>query len=76
MTLPDSVLVATLLNKTSGSLQQHLRLNARTLDTYENVKSVILAYYQSRHVTGLGTNNGPAPMDVGALAKGKGRVGH
>ena len=75
MTLPDSVLVATLLNKTSGSLQQHLRLNARTLDTYENVKSVILAYYQSRHVTGLGTNNGPAPMDVGALTKGKGRVG-
>ena len=75
MTLPDSVLVATLLSKTSGPLQQHLRLNVRTLDTYENVTSVILAYYQSRHVTGLGTNNGPAPMDVGALTKGKGRVG-
>ena len=38
----------------------------RTLDTYENVKSVILAYYQSRHVTGSGMNTGPAPMDVGA----------
>ena len=74
-TLPDSALVATLLNKTSGPLQQHLRLNVRTLDTYENVKSVILAYCQSRHVIGLGTNNGPAPMDVGALTKGKGRVG-
>ena len=47
----------------------------RTLDTYENVKSVILAYYQSCHVTGLGTNNGPTPMDVGALTKGNGRVG-
>ena len=28
--LPDGVLVATLLNKTTGALQQHLRLNART----------------------------------------------
>ena len=26
--LPDSILVATLMNKTSGPLQQHLRLNA------------------------------------------------
>ena len=42
-TLPDTILVATLLNKTAGPLQQHLRLNVRTLDTYENVKSVILA---------------------------------
>ena len=33
--LPDSVLVATLFNKTSGALQTHLRLNARTLTTYE-----------------------------------------
>ena len=74
-TLPDSVLVATLLNQTSGPLQPDLRLNVRTLDTYENVKLVILTYYQLRHVTGLGTNNGPAPMDVGALTKGKGRVG-
>ena len=65
---PDTILVATLLKKTTGPLQQHLRLNMRTLDTYdyENVKSVILAYYQSRHVTGSGTNAGPAPMDVGA----------
>ena len=29
--LPDSILVATLLNKTNGQLQQHLRLNAWTL---------------------------------------------
>eukprot|EP00439_Symbiodinium_sp_Y106_P076225 s1078_g15.t1 len=32
--LPDGVLVATWLNKTTGALQQHLRLNARTLQTY------------------------------------------
>ncbi|CAE7366017.1 unnamed protein product, partial [Symbiodinium sp. CCMP2456] len=32
--LPDGVSVATLLNKTTGALQQHLRLNAQTLATY------------------------------------------
>ena len=39
-----SILVATLLNKTSGTLQQHLRLNVRSLDTYETVRNVITAY--------------------------------
>ena len=29
--LPDGLLVATLPNKVTGALQQHLRLNARTL---------------------------------------------
>ena len=39
--LPDSILVATLLNKTnktSGTLQQHLRLKVRSLDTYRHCK--------------------------------------
>ena len=44
--LPDSVLVATLLNKTSGPLQQHLRLNARNLTTYEDIRATILEYHQ------------------------------
>ena len=73
--LPDSILVATLLNKTSGSLQQHLRLNVRTLDTYDTVRNVILDYYQSRHVVKSDTQT---PMDIGAMwkkGKGKGRVG-
>ena len=43
--LPDSILVATLLNKTSGTLQQHLRLNVRSLETYDTVSNVITAYY-------------------------------
>ena len=42
--LPVSVLVATLLNKTSGALQTHLRLNARTLTTYEEIRTTILEY--------------------------------
>ena len=69
--LPDSILVAKLLNKTSGSLQQHLRLNVRTLDTYDTVRNVILDYYQSRHVVKSDT---PTPMDIGAMwKKGKGK---
>ncbi|CAE7254846.1 RE2 [Symbiodinium natans] len=71
--LPDSVLVATLLNKTSGALQQHLRLNARTLTTYEDIKATIVEYYQSRHLimsNSSSSNQGPAPMDIGGL-KGK-----
>ena len=65
--LPDSILVATLLNKTSGTLQQHLRLNVRSLDTYETVRNVITAYYQSRHVTGFRSlsDTGPSPMEIG-----------
>ena len=36
--LPDNILVATLLNRTTGPLQQHLRLNVRTMDSYDTVK--------------------------------------
>ena len=55
--LPDSILVATLLNKTSGQLQQHLQLNAQTLDAYEAVRQVIKDYSQLRHVV-KGNNSG------------------
>ena len=74
--LPDSVLVATLLNKTAGAaLQQHLRLNARSLNTYAQIKDVIVEYFRSRHIL-TSNNNGPAPMDIGALwRKGKGKGG-
>ena len=70
--LPDSVLVATLLNKTSGPPQQHSRLNARNLTTYEDTRATILEYHQSRHIlTGAATSpQGSSPMDIGGL-KGK-----
>ena len=88
--LPDGVLVATLLNKTTGALQQHLRLNARTLQTYAQVREVILEYHRSRllmnpvaQTSANATFQGgaSAPMDIGALAaalwkgKGKGKKG-
>ena len=71
--LPDGVLVAPLLNKTTGALQQHLRPNARTLQT----RDTIVEHFRSKQLI-LGANssssNGPAPMDVGAVT-GKGRKG-
>ena len=72
--LPDSILVATLLSKTTVALPQHLRLNVRSLDTYDIVRNVITAYYQSRHVTGFRSlsDTGPAPMDIGAMWQRKG----
>ena len=75
--LPDSILVATLLNKTSGTLQQHLRLNVRSLDTYDAVRNVITAFYQSRHVTGFRSpsDTGPSPMEIGGVWQRKGMKG-
>ena len=71
--LPDGVLVAPLLNKTTGALQQHLRPNARTLQT----RDTIVEHFRSKQLI-LGANSssshGPAPMDVGAVT-GKGRKG-
>ena len=77
--LPDGVLVAALLNKTTGALQQHLRLNARTLQTYQQTRDTILENFRSKLILGANSgcsssNNGPAPMDVGAM-KGKGKKG-
>ena len=68
--IPDSVLVATLMNKTSGALQQHLRLNAATINTYEQMRNTLVQYFRSRHIL-TSSDSGLAPMDVGAL-KGKG----
>ena len=68
--IPDSVLVATLMNKTSGALQQHLRLNAATFNTYEQMRNTLVQYFRSRHIL-TSSDSGLAPMDIGAL-KGKG----
>ena len=46
--LPDGVSVATLLNKTSGALQEHLRLNARNLQTYQQTRDTIVEYFRSK----------------------------
>ena len=77
--LPDGVLVATLLNKTSGALQQQLRLNARTLQTYQQTRDTIVEYFRSKLILTSANSSshggGPAPMDIGFLGKGKGKKG-
>lgn len=70
------------MNKTSGALQQHLRLNAASLTSYDLARDVIAQYFRSRLILGQGgssssSTSGPAPMDVGGMnfkgGKGKGR---
>ena len=68
--IPDSVLVATLMNKTSGALQQHLLLNAATINTYDQMRNTLVQYFRSRHIL-TSSDSGLARMDIGAL-KGKG----
>ena len=71
--LPDGALIATLLNKTSGSLQQHLRLNSTSIRMFAQMREVIISYFKSRLMlqNTASTSQGPAPIDIGAL-KGKG----
>ena len=71
--LPDSILVTTLLSRTTGTLRQHLKMNVRLLDTYDAVRNVINAYHQSRHVNGFESpsDTGPSPMEIGGVWKGE-----
>ena len=48
--IPDSVLVATLMNRTSGALQQHRPLNAATINTYDQMRNTLVQYFRSRHI--------------------------
>ena len=68
--LPDSILVATMMNKTTGALQQHLRLNAGNITTFAQVKQLLVQYFRSRHIINIQDTSGP--MDIGAI-KGKGK---
>ena len=73
--LSDDLLVTLMMNKTRGQLQQHLRLQANSLRTFDQVLVIIKEYYQSRHLVSskLHDSQGPAPMDIGAAWKGKGK---
>ena len=73
--LGDDLLVTLMMNKTRGQLQQHLRLQANSLRTFDQVLVIIKEHYQSRHLVSskLQDSQGPAPMDIGAAWKGKGK---
>ena len=80
--LPDQVKVAVLMNRTRGPLQQHLHLNAGQSPTYAEIRTTITEY-QRAHTTfsrlqqnqssavSTNYNGGSAPMDIGAISKGK-----
>ena len=80
--LPDQVKVAVLMNRTRGPLQQHLHLNAGQSPTYAEIRTTITEY-QRAHTTfsrlqqnqssavSTNYNGGAAPMDIGAISKGK-----
>ena len=76
--LSDDLLVTLMMNKTRGQLQQYLRLQANSLRTFDQVLVIIKEYYQSRHLVSskLHDSQGPAPMDIGAAwkRKGKGKI--
>ena len=71
--LGDDRLVALLMQKTPGPLQQHLRLNVRNINTSTEALEIIYNYIKSRHLTvpsGRIDHQGQAFMEVGSL-KGK-----
>ena len=66
-----------------GPLQQHLRLNVRSINTFNETLENVYSYIRSRHLPvprGGIDHQGQADMDVGALKgkqgwKGKGMKG-
>ena len=80
--LPDGVKIAVLLNETTGALQQHLRLRAGTVTTYEEMRSIVIEYYRAtsavaklRSLQQVQSSDGPSPMDIGAYGYGYGNKG-
>ena len=81
--LPESVIIAVILNETKGPLQQHLQLLAGQSPTYNTVRTTIMEYYRATTAfnklkqqtsSSVNTNHGggTAPMDISA-SKGKGK---
>ena len=77
--LDNDLLITLIMQKTSGPLQQHLRLNVRNISTFTEALEIVYRYIKSRHLVVPSRNDGPVDMDIGALkgkkgykAKGKG----
>ena len=79
MLLDNDLLITLIMQKTTGPLQQHLRLNARNITTFTEAPEIVYSYIKSRHLVmpGSNKNDGPVDMDIGAMWKerGKGRKG-
>ena len=71
--LDDDLLITLIMQKTTGPLQQHLRLNVRNISTFTEALEIVCSYMKSRHLVVPSRNDGPVDMDIGAL---KGRKGY
>ena len=78
--LPSAIKVAVLMNRTSGSLQQHIRLNANNNTAFNEIKETILNYTKAQQPFSLGPSSlSTTPMEVDAFGvnafnkKGKGK---
>ena len=71
--LDNDLLITLIMQKTTGPLQQHLRLNVRNISTFPEALEIVYSYVKSRHLAVPSRNDGPVDMDIGAL---KGRKGY
>ena len=71
--LDNDLLITLIMQKTTGPLQQHLRLNIRNINTFIEALEIVYSYIKSRHLVVPSRNNDPADMDIEAL---KGRKGY
>ena len=74
-TLEESLKIAVMLNKTSGKLQEHLRLNAGLLKTYQSIRTCVVDYYKTAQTfKDLKAAANPKQGDgINFVGKGKGR---
>eukprot|EP00439_Symbiodinium_sp_Y106_P069965 s5116_g12.t1 len=71
--LDNYLLITLIIPKTTGLLQQHLRLNVRNITTFTEALQIMHSYIKSRHLVVPNRNDGPGDMDIAAL---KGRKGY
>ena len=71
--LDDDLLITLTMQKTTGPLQQHLRLNVRNITTCTEALEIVYSYIKRRHLVVPSRNDGPIDMEIGAL---KGRKGY
>ena len=71
--MDTDLLITLIMQKTTGPLQQHLRLNVRNISTFTEALEIVYSYSKSRHLIVPSRNDGPVGMDIGAL---KGRKGY
>ena len=80
MPLDNDLLITLIMQKTTGPLQQHLRLNVKNINTFTEALEIVYSCIKSRHLVVPSRNDGPVDMDIGALKgrkgyKGKGKGG-